>query len=147
MSTIHFDAAELANIASVLRSHHDDASEVVVTLAEFSAVNTQAYNARYGEKASPVTVEELRALAHPMNNGHVPQAAGTLGLMEYNCDGLMTDTLAAEIGRLAIRVMRKQSERLAQAREHIEYLNARLREQPAAPAPVKAKRTRKAPAR
>jgi hypothetical protein len=148
MSTIHFDAAELANIANAVRvSYQDDTAEVVATLVEFSEVNTRAYNERYNEKATAYTAADIMAYVSPMR-GSVPQACGTVGLMEYNCDGLMGDALSAKIGRLAVRLMRVQGERLGQAREQIEYLNGRLREEQAksapAVAPAKPRRTRKA---
>ena len=136
MSTTHFDAAELANIANALRlPYHDDQNEILATLAEFSEVNTQAFNKAYNEDAVAWTVDDLRAYCSPMR-GNVPQACGTVGLMEYNCDGLMSDALAAKIGRFAVRLLRVQGERLGQAREQIEYLNGRLREEQAKSAPV-----------
>lgn len=119
MSTIHFDAAELANIASALCDRYATKEDLAALLAEFSEVNTRAYNERYNAHASAWDAGWI--LSQWSLTGDLGRAIDTLGLLEYNCDGLMSDELAAKIGRLALKAARKMSERAAQLRGQLRW--------------------------
>lgn len=147
MSTIHFDAAELANIASVLTGRHTSREDLAATLAEISEVNTRAYNERYSTSASAWDANWI--LSQWRLTGDLERAIDTLGLVEYNCDGLMSRELAAKVGRLAIQAARKMAERAAQLRGQVQWYERRDAEERAkaaasATAAPKTKRTRRA---
>lgn len=86
MSVIHFDAAELANVAAYLcTSRYSGAERLRQTLedlAAYSVGNTWAYNRNYNASAEPVSYVDLVNACSPRFDRE--RARGTLRLLQYN---------------------------------------------------------------
>lgn len=121
MSTIHFSAAELANVAAVLevRSYGPAHREATIkTLAEVAVVNAFAHAARYNEQTAAVTAEEIVAASSPVG-ASLERAISTATLLEYNCDGFMCDRLRGDVGRLCGQLARLAQNKLDVQREQL----------------------------
>jgi hypothetical protein len=143
MSTIHFSAAELANIVSVLEvRHYDNRAKLVKTMSEVATVNAFAVNAAYKMNEPTVTATEIEAAAHPVG-ASLERAIATCTMLRYNCDGFMNDRLAAEVGVLCGQLARKAMERLNDRDASVVHLQRKLSEADKEIAALKVKPARK----
>lgn len=143
MSTIHFSAAELANVVAVLAvRHYDNRTGLVKTMSEVATVNAFAVNAAYGESNAAVTAEEIDAAAHPVGQS-LARAIGTATMLVYNCDGFMNDRLRAEVGSICGQLAKLSLDESGRRAEMIAGLQRELIDARKEIAALKAKPARK----
>ena len=143
MSTIHYSAAELANIVSVLYvRHYDNRAGLVKTMAEVATVNAFAVNTAYKESHEALTAAEIDAEVR-LSMASIDRAIGTATMLCYNCDGYMNDRLRGDVGAICGDLARKAMEHATEQRERIARLTAALSEQNKEIAALKAKPARK----
>ena len=143
MSTVHYSAAELANIVSVLYvRHYDNRAGLVKTMAEVATVNAFAVNARYNESHEPITAAEIDAEVR-LSMASLDRAIGTATMLCYNCDGFMNDRLRGDVGSICGQLARKAMEHATEQQGRIARLNATVTEQSKEIAALKVKPARK----
>lgn len=91
MSTTHFDAEELGNVAAVIASNRFGNREEALAywaeqLAIVSEANCQAYNDRYNDDAQVQTAELIKGFAPHVTEADRLQAKGTASTLLSNID-------------------------------------------------------------